>query len=198
MFIRISTPFWPVPLLVKRTHDWFNINATVIISTLQICILVSNVQHPSDLMVKDTNKTLMNGYVNKIVEGEILSVSKDHSAATYLKVISLQSLSALLPPRALSLLKLLIHERSTRVSCWVFCLFVYFECKFASCGPPSLVLLCQLWTLDTNFLTVRLADACMIAHSWPFLVHSVREALFLNLYPADIWVKRSGCRPVHP
>lgn len=81
----------------------------------------------------------MNGYDNKIVEGEILRVSKDHSAAAYLKVISLQSFSALLAPWApLSLAKL-----------------VYVEWKFASCRPSSLVLLCKLWTLDSNVLTVR-------------------------------------------
>lgn len=72
-FIRISAPFWPVPLLVWRTDVWcwiikefhikcnfwywYNINVAVIISTLPICILVSDVLHRSDVIVKDTNKT---------------------------------------------------------------------------------------------------------------------------------------------
>lgn len=72
VFIRISTPFWPVALLVRRTdvwcwiikefhikchfYYWYNTKAAVIISTLQMCILVCDVLHPSDVIVKNTNK----------------------------------------------------------------------------------------------------------------------------------------------
>lgn len=140
----------------------------------------------------------------KELRGEVWRGSEDHSAAAYLKVISLQSFPALLPPRApLGLLKLWFMRVSPVCPAGFFCFFFfflfYFEWRFASCPPSSWVLLCKIRTLESDFL----ADACMIAYSWPFLVHRVcvcvcGVAPFFNLYPGDIWAKRSGCRPVHP
>lgn len=62
----------------------------------------------------------MNGYDNKIVEGEILRVPEDHSAAAYLKEALL--LCSPRTPSTTQLIETLIHEGFSSVPCY----FIFF------------------------------------------------------------------------